>query len=137
MFIPGSLFHEYNFGHHHAYLFPEQQLGIEYVVDYMLLGKNSDGFSIVLVEFENANVSFLQKNQNQESKSVRDGLTQIRDWKRWVDNNRRYFLSSIMFLDKDVIIPVSRIHYLLVVSRRHLMKKDDCDVRSQIIYETP
>lgn len=52
-FIPGSIFLDYNFGHHDAYLFPEQKLGNEYAVDYMLLGKNSDGYSIVLVEFEN------------------------------------------------------------------------------------
>ena len=50
-FIPGSIFLDYNFGHHDAYLFPEQKLGNEYAVDYMLLGKSSDGYSIVLVEF--------------------------------------------------------------------------------------
>lgn len=38
-FIPGSIFLDYNFGHHDAYLFPEQKLGNEYAVDYMLLGK--------------------------------------------------------------------------------------------------
>lgn len=45
------------------YLFPEQKLGTDYIVDYMLIGKNSDGYSIVLVEFEDANTDFILKFQ--------------------------------------------------------------------------
>lgn len=42
-FIPASIFEDYDFGHHEAYIVPEQALGSEYRVDYMLLGKNSIG----------------------------------------------------------------------------------------------
>lgn len=45
-FIPAAIYKEYNFGHHSAYLFPELSLESEYAVDYALLGKNSDGYSI-------------------------------------------------------------------------------------------
>lgn len=83
-FIPGSIFLDYNFGHHDAYLFPEQKLGTDYIADYMLIGKNSDGYSIVLVEFENANTEFILKAANTESESVRKGLTQIRYTQRIV-----------------------------------------------------
>ena len=55
-FIPGSLLRDYDFGHHDAYLVPEQPLGAEYRADYMLLGRNSIGYHIVLVEFEDADV---------------------------------------------------------------------------------
>ena len=55
-FIPASIFKDYDFGHHEAYIVPEQELGEKYRVDYMLLGRNSIGHQIVLVEFENANV---------------------------------------------------------------------------------
>ena len=44
-------------------MFPEQKLGTDYIVDYMLIGKNSDGYSIVLVEFEDANTDFILKFQ--------------------------------------------------------------------------
>ena len=84
-FIPASLFEDYDFGHHEAYIVPEQGLGAEYRVDYMLLGRNSIGYNIVLVEFEDVNVDYKIQSANTESESVRKGLGQIRDWKRWID----------------------------------------------------
>lgn len=42
----------YNFGHHGTYIFPEFQLGSSYQVDYLILGKNSDGYHFVFVELE-------------------------------------------------------------------------------------
>ena len=57
----------------------------------MLIGKSYDGYSIVLVEFEKANTEYLLQTRNTEGDSVRKGLTQIQDWKRWVDKNRDYF----------------------------------------------
>lgn len=55
-FIPASLFEDYDFGHHEAFIVPEQALGSDYRVDYMLLGRNSIGHHIVFVEFEDVNV---------------------------------------------------------------------------------
>lgn len=134
-FIPGSILLDYNFGHHDAYLFPEQQLGNEYTADYMIVGKNSDGYNIVLVEFEKANTEYLLTTANTESESVRKGLTQIQDWKRWIDSNRDYFLKNIGLLQQGIDIPVHRIYYYLVVSRRDFMNQTALDVRSQSMYE--
>ncbi len=135
-FIPASIYQEYNFGHHGAYLFPELLLGSEYAVDYALLGKSSDGYSLVLVEFEKANTPFCRSSSNTEQESVRKGITQIRDWKRWLDDNREYFLKSSGFRDKSIDIPISRIFYCLVVSRRDLMNDSkSTELRSQLCYE--
>ncbi|MGB7604533.1 MAG: Shedu anti-phage system protein SduA domain-containing protein [Lutisporaceae bacterium] len=134
-FIPASIYKEYNFGHHGAYLFPELSLGREYAVDYALLGKSSDGYSIVLVEFEKANIPFILTSSNTEHESVRKGVTQIRDWKRWLDDNREYFLKSCGFRDKEIDIPTSRIFCCLVVSRREFMDSRASDLRSQICFE--
>ncbi|MCM1564195.1 MAG: DUF4263 domain-containing protein [Clostridium sp.] len=134
-FIPGSIFVDYNFGHHDAYLFPEQELENEFAVDYMLIGKSSDGYSIVLIEFEKANTEYLLQTRNTESESVRKGLTQIQDWKRWMDKNRDYFLRNIGLLQHGIDIPVYRIHYYLVVSRRDFMTPVALEVRSQSMYE--
>ncbi len=133
--IPGAIFKDYNFGHHDAYLFPELKLGSEYIVDYALLGKNSDGYSIVLIEFEKANIPFLLTTSNTESDSVRKGITQIRDWKRWVDINRDYFFQSSNLKIKHIDIPTSRFYYCLVVSRRDYMSENAVELRSQICYE--
>lgn len=134
-FIPASIYKEYNFGNHGAYLFNEMPLGSEYRTDYALLGKSSDGYSIVLIEFEKANVPFTISTSNIEHESVRKGMVQIKDWKRWLDSNREYFLRSSGFTDKGISIPTSRIYYCLVVSRRDLMNSVDKEIRSQMCYE--
>lgn len=131
-FIPGSIFKDFTFGHHAAFLFPEQQLANKYVVDYMLCGRNSDGYHLVLVEFEKANVKFIIESYNSETESVRKGISQIRDWKRWVDSNRDYLLKDIGIDKLGVDIPSHRIHYCLVVSRRDLMTDTAYDVKSQM-----
>lgn len=76
-FIPGSLFRNYDFGHHEAYISPEQSLEGNYRVDYMLLGRNSVGYHIVFVEFESVNVEYRNTSDNSETQYVRKGLTQI------------------------------------------------------------
>jgi len=134
-FIPGSILKDYYTGNHGGYLFPEQPLGSEYSVDYMLLGKNSDGYSLILVEFENANTPFIIKSQVLESDDVRKGITQIRDWKRWMDENRQYFLKSTDLYNKGIDIPTARIYYCLVVSRRKFMNDSARELRSQLTYE--
>ena len=136
-YIPGSILLSYDFGHHSAYLVPEQQLGAEYRADYMLLGQNSIGFQIVLVEFEDVNVNYRLTTSNTESESVRKGLTQIRDWKRWIDDNRTYFLQSCGLSTISNGIPSWGIHYCLVVSRRTRMDNISNQMRGQMQHETP
>lgn len=134
-FLPGSILMDYNFGHHDAYLFPEMMLGSEHKVDYALLGKNSDGYSMVFVEFENANTKFLIDSSNSESESVRKGITQIRDWKNWIENNRDYFLNSSGLRNEKIDIPLTRFYYYLVVSKREKMDNRALEARNRICYE--
>lgn len=134
-FIPASIFEDYNFGHHEAYISVEQPLGAEYKADYMLLGRNSIGHHIVLVEFENVNVDFRLQKSNMETEAVRKGMTQINDWKRWMDNNRPYFLQSCGLSDIGRNIPTWGITYCLVVGRRKRMDDTSNQMRGQIQYE--
>lgn len=60
----------------------------------------------------------------EESKPVRKGLTQIRDWQCWIDNNKEYFFRSCGRGEIAKCIPSWGIWYCLVVSRRAYM--DDC-----------
>ena len=134
-FIPGSIFLDYNFGHQETYLFPEQRLGNDYIADYMLIGKESGGYTLILVEFETPNTEYLISTVNMESESVRKGLTQLQDWKRWLDNNREYFMRNIGLREFGIDIPTYRTFYYLVVSRRKYMNKLVVEVRGQSIYE--
>ena len=131
-YIPGSILRGYDFGHHEAFVAPELQLGAEYKVDYALLGRNSIGYHMVLVEFEDVNVNYSIKSINTESKAVRAGITQIKDWKRWMDNNRHYFMNSYGLGEIAGNIPSWGIYYCLVVGRRSLMTQKDNELRSQL-----
>lgn len=130
-FIPASLFEEYDFGHHEAFIVPEQALGVDYRVDYMLLGKNSVGYHIVLAEFEDVNVDYKIKSANMETESVRKGLAQIKDWKRWIDSNKDYFMKSCGLSEISASIPTWGIRYCLVVGRRDRMDKIANQMRRQ------
>lgn len=88
-------------------------------------------YSIVLVEFEKANTSYCLSSENMESESVRKGLTQIKDWQRWMSKNQDYFLRNIGLTQKGIDIPIYRIYYYLVVSRRDYMDDLAHDIRSQ------
>ena len=134
-FIPASIFEEYDFGHHEAYIVPEQALGAEFRVDYMLVGKNSIGHHIVLVEFENVNVDYKLQSLDMESNSVRKGMTQIKSWKRWMDDNRNYFMDSCGLTNISANIPTWGINYCLVVGRRNRMDDKANQMRGQTQYE--
>ena len=136
-FVPGSILKNYDFGHHEAYLLSEPSLGAEYRADYMLLGRNSIGHHIVLVEFENVNIDYRLSTANTESESVRKGLTQIQDWKRWMDDNRAYFMKSTGLENISGNIPTWGIYYCLVVGRRDRMDDVANKMRGQRIRETP
>lgn len=136
-FIPASLFKDYNFGHHEAFIVPEQTLGAEYRVDYMLVGRNSIGHQIVLIEFEDVNVDYKIHSANIETDSVRKGIAQIKDWKRWMDCHREYFMQSCGLSNISKNIPTWGINYCLVVSRRNRMDDISNQMRGQSQYETP
>lgn len=120
-FIPLSLLKNYDFGHHFACVVPEYSLGNEYRVDYLLVGKNSIGYQFVFVEFEDVNVNYRNKKSNSETEKVRKGITQIRDWKRWLDQNKAYFENREGIAEFDRNIPSWGFYYCLVVSRRKKM----------------
>lgn len=134
-FIPASIIKEYNFGHKENYLFPEMQLGSSYKVDYAMCGRNSDGYHLLLIEFENANTPFVNKNGNCESESVNSGFGQIKNWKNWMDENRQAFLNEHRFTEEGISIPISRIQYCLVVSRRSYMDDLARGRKNRLIYE--
>ena len=130
-FIPASIFECYDFGHHEAYIVPEQQLGHKYRADYMLIGRNSIGYNIVLVEFEDVNVDYKIKTYNAETEAVRKGIAQINDWKRWMNDNRMHFLRECIPADFISNVPPWGIRYCLVVSRREKMDNVANDIRGQ------
>jgi hypothetical protein len=125
-FIIGSLLkHRFNFGHHQAHLFPEFPLGTSYRADYLLVGRNSDGWHYVFVELE-APIGDITLGGGDLGAVFRKGLSQLERWDTWLEG-RFSALSETLEKHKrpEVALPrefalfdKTRIHYVVVAGRR-------------------
>jgi hypothetical protein len=125
-FIVGGLLKaHFPFGHHDAHLFPEFALGTSFKADYLLAGRNSDGWHLVLVELEAPNGQITLES-GKLGAAFRKGLAQASDWDAWLEahyglltevfekhrNKREPLPSEFHLLDK------TRIHYVVIAGRR-------------------
>ena len=65
----------YRFGHHNAFAFKEFELPPNYLVDYLLVGKNSGGYEFVFIELENA-TGQITNNDGEFGTTIRKGIKQ-------------------------------------------------------------
>ncbi len=126
-FIIGALLkNNYSFGHHALYIFPEFKLPPNYQVDYLLVGKNSEGYHFVFVEFENPYGDITLKDGT-FGITIRKGIKQIEDWEFWLE---QYFSNLKLVFEnmqnKNEILPnefrdfdKTRIHFAIVAGRRN------------------
>lgn len=136
-FIITSIFKgfHFNFGHHGSFAFKEFELPPNYVVDYLLVGKNSDGYHFIFVELENAYGS-ITNTDGEFGTTIRKGIKQINDWDIWLESN--YFSLRLVFnkylgklqdLPKEFYeLDKTRIHYVIVAGRR-----DDYNKRTYLL----
>ena len=86
-FIIASLLKEYcNFGHHSAFLFPEFKLGVDWEVDYLLVGENSDGWHFLFIELQEPTGNIVLQN-GEFGECFRKGFAQIKEWETWLEAN--------------------------------------------------
>lgn len=112
-------------GHHGTFLFPEFQLGNMYKADYLLAGKGSGGYEFLLVELESPYGNITLKNGDLGSE-FRDGISQIKDWRRWLPQNynsfsdtmKKYKHPNMTLPDEFYTLDQSRFHYAVVAGRR-------------------
>ena len=124
-FIIGSIFQSsYDFGHHQAFAFKEFELPPNFVVDYLLVGKNSGGYEFVFVELESPQGA-VTNNDGSFGSVIRKGLKQIEDWDAWLDSNFAHlhlqFKKSLHLTalpEEFSHLDKSRIHYAIVAGRR-------------------
>lgn len=121
----GALLSRFPFGHHEAYLFPEFQLGNSFKVDYLLVGKNSDGWHFVFVELESPTKRITLADGNLGD-AFRKGLTQVEDWEAWLESRYSSISETFEKATKEGIplpaefyqLDLSRIHFAVVAGRR-------------------
>ncbi len=80
--ITASIVWQFGSGHHGIYLFKEVPIGSSYVVDYVVIGVNSYGLTVCLVELESKDQvhgCFFTK-EGRIGKLIKKGVDQIDDW---------------------------------------------------------
>ncbi len=124
-FIIASVLKRYSFGHHDAFIFPEFKLGTTWVVDYLIVGRNSDGYHFVFVELEDPYKRIVLKNGH-IGDAFKKGLQQINDWKQWISMHpnsmdetfNKYKNKNEQLPREFTNIESNRCHFVVVAGRR-------------------
>jgi hypothetical protein len=72
------------------WVIPQKRLGAEYVPDFVIGERSSSGFEWQFIELQSPNATLFVKSTGRQSQQLDEGLRQINDWRRWLDNNRDY-----------------------------------------------
>lgn len=72
------------------WVIPQKRLGSEYVPDFVIGERSSSGFEWQWVELQSPRATLFVPSSGRNSKQLDEGLRQINDWRRWLDNNRDY-----------------------------------------------
>jgi hypothetical protein len=115
----------YRFGHHSLFIFPEFKLPPNFQVDYLIIGKNSDGHHFVFVELENP-YRQITISDGSYGETIRKGIKQIDDWEMWLEENfshlRLVFEQALRKTEKlpkeFTVFDKTRMHYVIVAGRR-------------------
>lgn len=146
-FVVGAIFQygfiPFNFGHHEAFLFREFSLGTNYVVDFLLVGKNSGGYEFIFIELESPKGA-ITKNDGEFGDVIRKGVSQVKDWSRWLEGNysslqsefEKHLGSYNRNLPKEFYkLDKSRLHYVVVAGRRNDYKEKTYTLRREYFKE--
>jgi len=121
-------------GHEEFYLFREFQLGNEFRTDFLLIGKNSNGYSFVFVEFEGVYGRITTK-KGDLGQVINTGLNQVDRWKQWLESN--YTNLNVSFTrtkNQNQALPTefykfdsTKVSYIVVAGRR----SDFCEISNR------
>ena len=114
------------------FVLPRRSLGGKYVPDFLVSDADSLGIRWVLVELETPQSSLTLGAQNELDKFARRGVTQIREWREWLQNNldtarRPTSKDGLGLID---IRPMSE--GLVLVGRRNLLNENSGAVRAPL-----
>ena len=113
-----------------SFVLPQHALGRKYVPDFLVSDTNSLGIRWVLVELETPQSSVTLATQNELDAVARRGVTQIKEWREWLQNNldmarRPVSQDGLGLID---IRPMSE--GLVLVGRRALLNDNSGAVRN-------
>lgn len=130
------IFNKFNTGNHEQYIFREFPLpNRKEVADFLLIGKSSDGYHEIFVEFEAVNGNSNNKvftNKREEGIILRRGRQQVEQWEKSITELHQAHAENLKnYLNKDYSLPnelqinsPNRRHYVVVAGRRDDYKEN-------------
>ena len=72
------------------YVVPRPSLAGKYVPDFLLADVDSDGAHWIFVELESPRARIFVQNGKKFSREAQRGIDQVKEWRRWIDDNRNF-----------------------------------------------
>jgi hypothetical protein len=77
-------------GGHGRWVLSQKRLGSEFVTDFVIGERSSDGFEWQFVELQSPKARLFVPSSGRQSEQLDEGIRQILEWRRWLDDNRDY-----------------------------------------------
>jgi Domain of unknown function (DUF4263) len=77
-------------GGHGRWVLSQKRLGSEYVPDFVIGAESSSGFEWQFVELQSPRARLFVPSSGRYSRQFDEGIKQIQEWRRWLDDNRQY-----------------------------------------------
>jgi hypothetical protein len=113
------------------FVLSQVQLGKHYVADFFLADIDSSGIRWVMVELETPRSDSTLKTSRQFDKFARKGLSQIHEWREWLQNNLDHARRPRAQGGLGLIDIRPQVDGLMLVGRRHRLGKDAAALRRQ------
>jgi len=117
-------------GGNDRFVLPQHTLGGKHVPDFLASDTDSLGIRWVLVELETPQSSVTLATQNELDAVARRGVTQIKEWREWLQNNLDMARRSTSRDGLDLIDIRPMSEGLVLVGRRALLNDNSGAVRS-------
>lgn len=117
---------------HSRYCIPKARLGGQYIPDFLLAKVDSGGVHWTLVELETPESPVTLASSNDFDRHTRNGLSQIRDWRNWIQDNLDQARRSPADSGLGLIDIRPQAQGLILVGRRRDLRQNAQSLRSQV-----
>jgi hypothetical protein len=114
------------------YCIPHVRLGAEWVADFLIGYVDSLGVRWILIEFETPRADVTLRSKNELDRHARKGLSQVVEWREWLQNNLSYARQSKRSNGLGLLDIRASSEGLVIVGRRSRLHDNSAQVRNPI-----
>ena len=122
-------------GGHGRWVLSQKRLGSEYVTDFVIGAGSSSGVEWQFVELQSPLARLFVPSSGRHSEQLDEGIKQILEWRRWLDENRDYARRSRARQGLGLTDVSGRDPGLLLVGREAALNDNDRQRRRQLDQE--